>query len=365
MRIAQVAPLYESVPPKLYGGTERVVSYLTEELVRLGHDVTLFASGDSETSARLVPACERALWRDPHCRETLPHHVRLMELVFREARKFDVIHFHGDYLHFPFLRHHPTPGVTTLHGLMNRHDLQSLFEEYWDTPLVSISDNQRRPLPEANWRATVYHGLPRDLHTFRQGKGEYLLFVGRISPEKRLDRAIEIARRTGRQLKVAAKIYDEDRAYYQRSIEPLLRESKSFVEFVGEVGGGDKDELMGNAYALLFPIDWPEPFGLVMIESLACGTPVIAWKNGSVPEVIADRKTGFVVDSIDEAVSAVAEVEYLSRHACRQAFEQRFDAPRMARNYVDVYSRLIDNARTGIPVGKLATTVWPTLSHIS
>src|SRR5580704_3095384 len=326
MRIAQVAPLYESVPPKLYGGTERVVSYLTEELMRLGHDVTLFASGDSETTARLVPACPRALWRDPNCRETLPHHVRLMELVFHEARKFDVIHFHGDYLHFPLLGRQATPGVTTLHGRVNLHDLQALFEEYGETPLVSISDNQRRPLPEANWRATVYHGLPRDLHTFRQGKGEYLLFVGRISPEKRLDRAIEIARRTGRQLKVAAKIYDEDRAYYQRSIEPLLRESKSFVEFVGEVGGGDKDELMGNAYALLFPIDWPEPFGLVMIESLACGTPVIAWNNGSVPEVLAGGETGFIVDTIDEAVKAVAHVGRLSRHACRRAFEQRFDA---------------------------------------
>jgi glycosyltransferase involved in cell wall biosynthesis len=365
MRIAQVAPLYESVPPKLYGGTERVVSYLTEELVRMGHDVTLFASGDSETNARLVSACDRALWRDPNCRETLPHHVRLMELVFREARNFDIVHFHCDYIHFPLLRRHPTPGVTTLHGRVNRHDLQPLFDEHWDTPLVSISDNQRRPLPEANWQATVYHGLPRDLHTFQQREGDYLLFVGRISPEKRLDRAIEIARQTGRRLKVAAKIYDEDRGYYQSSIEPLLRESKSFVEFVGEVGGEDKDKLMGNAYALLFPIDWPEPFGLVMIESLACGTPVIAWNNGSVPEVVADRETGFVVDSINEAVNAVAKVARLSRHACRRAFEQRFDASRMARNYVEVYSRLVDNAHAGISFGDLETNTWPALSHIS
>jgi glycosyltransferase involved in cell wall biosynthesis len=362
MRIAQVAPLFESVPPKLYGGTERVVSYLTEELVRLGHDVTLFASGDSETAARLVPACDRALWRDSNCRETLPHHVRLMELVFREARKFDVIHFHGDYLHFPLLRRQTTPGVTTLHGRVSPHDLQSLFDEYGETPLVSISDNQRRPLPGANWQATVYHGLPRDLHTFRQRGGDYLLFIGRISPEKRLDRAIEIARQTGRQLKVAAKIDDEDRAYYQSSIEPLLRESQSFVEFVGEVGGKDKDELIGNAYALLFPIDWPEPFGLVMIESLACGTPVIAWNNGSVPEVLADGETGFVVDTIDEAVKAVPQVASLSRHACRRAFEQRFDATRMARNYVDVYSRLIRKAGHH---HAMEATVWPTLSHIS
>jgi glycosyltransferase involved in cell wall biosynthesis len=365
MRIAQVAPLYESVPPKLYGGTERVVSYLTEELVRLGHDVTLFASGDSETTARLVPACDRALWRDPNCREMLPHHVRLLELVFREARKFDVIHFHCDYLHFPLLRRHSTPGVTTLHGRVNRHDLQPLFDEYWETPLVSISDNQRRPLPEANWQATVYHGLPRDLHTFRQRAGDYLLFVGRISPEKRLDRAIEIARQTGRQLKVAAKIYDEDRGYYQSSIEPLLRDSRSFVEFIGEVGGEEKDKLMGNAYALLFPIDWPEPFGLVMIESLACGTPVIAWNNGSVPEVISHDETGFVVDSIDEAVKAVPQIARLSRRACRRSFEQRFDASRMARNYVEVYSRLARSTRAGISIQDSATNLWPTLSHIS
>ena len=345
MRIAQVAPLYESVPPKLYGGTERVVSYLTEELVRLGHDVTLFASGDSETSATLVAACDRALWRDPNCRETLPQHVCLMELVCREARKFDVIHFHCDYLHFPLLRRLRTPGVTTMHGRLSRHDLGALFEEYAEAPLVSISDDQRRPLPGANWQATVYHGLPCQLHTFldrdRQRSGDYLLFLGRISPEKRLDRAIEIARRTGRQLKVAAKIYDEDRNYYHNSIEPLLRESRSFVEFIGEVGGKDKDELMGNAYAFLFPIDWPEPFGLVMIESLACGTPVIAWNNGSVPEVISNGVTGFVVDSVDQAVNAVEGVSGLSREACRRAFEQRFDARRMAHDYVEVYSRVI------------------------
>jgi glycosyltransferase involved in cell wall biosynthesis len=359
MRIAQVAPLYESVPPKLYGGTERVVSWLTEELVQLGHDVTLFASGDSETSATLAPACERALWRDPNCRETLPHHVRLMELVCREAWKFDVIHFHTDYLHFPLLRRMTTPGVTTLHGRVSPHDLGPLFSEYAETPLVSISDDQRRPLPEANWQGTVYHGLPRNLHTFRQSQGDYLLFVGRISPEKRLDRAIEIARRTSRQLKVAAKIYDEERDYYQSSIEPLLRESSDFVEFIGEVGGTAKDELIGNAYALLFPIDWPEPFGLVMIEALACGTPVIAWNNGSVPEVIVHGETGFVVDTVNEAVIAVPQVARLSRRACRRAFERRFDSTTMARNYVDVYSRLID------PHGELETTECPALSHAS
>jgi glycosyltransferase involved in cell wall biosynthesis len=294
-----------------------------------------------------------------------------MELVFRDARKFDVIHFHSDYLHFPLLRRHATPGVTTLHGRVHPHDLRPLFDEFGEAPLVSISDSQRRPLLEANWQATVYHGLPRDLHTFRQSGGDYLLFIGRISPEKRLDRAIEIARQAGRRLIVAAKIYDEDRAYYQNSIEPLLRDSKSFVEFIGEVGGEDKDELIGNANALLFPIDWPEPFGLVMIEALACGTPVIAWNNGSVPEVLANGETGFVVDTIDEAVQAVGQVARLSRNACRRAFEQHFDATRMAQNYVEVYSRLIERAsrhrslllRPDSSDGDM--TVWPTLAHIS
>ncbi len=341
MRIAQVAPLFESVPPRLYGGTERVVSYLTEELVRQGHDVTLFASGDSVTSATLVPGCESALWRDPECRETLPHHVRLMELVFHEAPRFDIIHFHCDYIHFPLLRYHRTPTVTTLHGIVRRHDLKPLLHAYPEVPLVAISDDQRAPVPWANWQGTVHHGLPRGLHTFRADPGEYLLFIGRISPEKRLDRAIEIARRSGRKLKVAAKIYDEDRAYYQGSIEPLLRESQSFVEFVGEVGGRDKDELIGHAHALLFPIDWPEPFGLVMIEALACGTPVIAWRNGSVPEIIEEGRTGHIVDNIDEAVAAVGNAGHLSRGDCRESFEDRFDAARMASNYERVYRRLL------------------------
>jgi len=338
----------------LYGGTERVVSYLTEELVRQGHDVTLFASGDSVTSARLVPASKRALWRDPECRETLPHHVRLMDLVFREARHFDVIHFHCDYIHFPLLRYHRTPAVTTLHGMLRRHDLEPLFQAYPEVPLVSISDDQRSPIPWANWQATVYHGLPTGLHTFRGDPGDYLLFIGRISPEKRLDRAIEIARRSGRKLKVAAKIYDEDRGYYQGSIEPLLGRSQSFVEFVGEVGGKDKDELIGNACALLFPIDWPEPFGLVMIEALACGTPVVAWRNGSVPEIVDQGTTGFIVDNIDDAVRAVGNVRRLSRAACRASFEDRFDAVRMASNYERVYRRLLHYPRSPIEIAESA-----------
>jgi glycosyltransferase involved in cell wall biosynthesis len=313
---------------------------LTEELVRLGHEVTLFASGDSETKAKLVAACPQALWQDSDCRETLPHHIRLMELVFQDVSRFDVIHFHCDYLQFPLSRRHPCPSVTTLHGQLHVPDLGPLLSEYPEMPLVSISDDQRRPIPGANWQATVHHGLPRDLHTYRERPGEYLAFLGRMSPEKRVDRAIEIARQAGVRLKVAAKIYPEERAYFQQTIEPLLRESGPWVEFLGEIGGWEKDDFLGNARALLFPIDWPEPFGLVMIEAMACGTPIIGWRNGSVPEVVTDGVTGFVVDTVDEAVRAVERVANLNRRACRQVFEERFDAARMARDYVEVYRRL-------------------------
>jgi glycosyltransferase involved in cell wall biosynthesis len=351
MRIAQIAPLFESVPPRLYGGTERVVSYLTEELVRLGHEVTLFASGDSLSRARLVPCCPRSLWREGTCRETLPHQVRQMELVFQDVSRFDVLHFHTDYLHFPLVRRHVCASVTTLHGMLHPPDLADLFEEYDDAPLVSISNAQRRPLPWANWQATVYHGLPTGLHTFRSRPGDYLAFLGRASREKGLDRAIAIARRCGMKLRIAAKIYPEERAYFTDTIEPLINAAGSLVEFVGEVGGRDKDELLGNAYALLFPIDWPEPFGLAMIEALACGTPVIALRNGSVPEILDDGVTGFIVESVDEAVRAVGRIPELSRNACRSAFEERFDAARMARDYLEVYRRLVHGgaalARTG------------------
>src|ERR1700730_7678152 len=340
MRIAQVAPLYESVPPQLYGGTERVVSYLTETLVEMGHEVTLFASGDSVTQARLVAACPRSLWHSPDCRETLPHHVREMEMVFEDVSRFDVVHFHTDYLHFPLLRKNKCKSITTIHGRLHSADLKSLFAEYEEVPLVSISDNQRLPLPEANWLATVYHGLPRGLHTFQIRPDNYLAFLGRISPEKRLDRAIEIALLSGRQLKVAAKIYPEEREYFAKVIETLLEQSHSFVEFVGEVGGREKDEFLGKAAALVFPIDWAEPFGLVMIEALACGTPVIAWRNGSVPEIIEDGVTGFVVDDIEQAVRGVGQISGLSRWACREEFEERFDSARMAANYLEVYRRL-------------------------
>jgi glycosyltransferase involved in cell wall biosynthesis len=310
---------------------------MTEELVRLGHDVTLFASGDSETTAHLVAACPRALWRDSDVRETLPHHVRLMELVFKDVGRFDVIHFHTDYLHFPLVRRHRCPSVTTLHGMVHPHDLRALLEEYRDVALVSISNDQRRPIPDANWQATVYHGLPRESFTFRGEPGRYLAYLGRMSPEKRVDRAIEIARRADVPLKIAAKIYPEERHYFDETLAPLIHASGSLVEFVGEIGNRERDDLLGKAAALLFPIEWPEPFGLVMIEALACGTPVIAWRRGSVPEVLEEGVTGRIVDSVDDAVRAVGSIERLSRAACRRAFEARFDARRMAMDYLEVY----------------------------
>jgi glycosyltransferase involved in cell wall biosynthesis len=341
MRIAQVAPLFESVPPALYGGSERVVSWLTEELVRLGHEVTLFASGDSKTAARLVPVCEKALWRDKECRETLPHHVRMMELVFRDVSQFDIIHFHCDYIHFPLVRRYAHPTVTTLHGFVHAYDLRALLDEYRDVPLVSISDNQRASTPNANWQGTVHHGLPKDLHTFSTDEGEYLAFLGRISPEKGLERAIEIAQRTGIQLKIAAKIYEEDRTYFEHDIQPLLKESAAFVQFVGEVGGKAKDEFLGKAKALLFPVDWPEPFGLVMIEAMACGTPVIGWRNGSVPEVIRHGVNGFVVSSVDEAIECVNQLSNIRRDACRETFETAFQVERMTAGYLSIYENVI------------------------
>lgn len=341
MRIAQVAPLYESVPPQAYGGTERIVSYLTEELVRQGHDVTLFASGDSHTSAELIPVCSQALWRDTTVWDTLTHHVRQLELVARNAPRFDVLHFHGDPFHFPLVRRLPCRHVTTLHGRMLPADHGPLFREFAEAPLVSISNNQREPIPWANWCGTVHHGLPPDELPFREATGDYLLFLGRIMREKRLDLAVEIARRAGLRLKVAAKLYPGERDYFHEEIEPLLRESRSFVDYLGEVGGRDREELLANARALLFPIDWPEPFGLVMIEALACGTPVIAFRRGSVPEVVDDGVTGFVVDGVDDAVWAVARVGELSRRRCRRAFEERFTAARMARDYVALYERLL------------------------
>jgi glycosyltransferase involved in cell wall biosynthesis len=345
VRIAQVAPLFESVPPKYYGGTERVVSYLTEELVRLGHDVTLYASGDSVTKAKLVAPCRRSLRLDKTCVDQLAHHVLMLELVARDAESYDVIHFHCDYLHFPLSRRARVPHVTTLHGRLDIPDLLPLYREFRDIPVVSISDAQREPLAWANWQATVYHGLPEDLYRFRERPGQYLAFLGRISPEKRVDRAIAIARRIGMPLKIAAKVDAVDRDYFVDTIEPLL--DGPYTEYIGEIGEGEKDEFLGNAYALLFPIDWPEPFGLVMIEALACGTPVIAYKRGSVPEVLQDGVTGFVVTGLDDAVRAAEQVGRIDRRACRRAFEERFTVGRMARDYVRVYEKVCARRTAG------------------
>jgi glycosyltransferase involved in cell wall biosynthesis len=339
MRIAQVAPLYESVPPKYYGGTERVVSYLTEELVRQGHEVTLFASGDSETNARLMAACPRSLRLDEHCQNQMAHHFVMLERVFQRADEFDIIHFHVDYLHFPLSRRQAVTNVTTLHGRLDIPELVPLYQEFRDMPVISISNGQREPLPWANWQATVYHGLPGDIYRFYPDTGSYLAFLGRISPEKRVDRAIEIAKQVGMPLKIAAKVDRVDQDYFDSAIAPLLR--NSLVEFVGEIGDVEKSEFLGNAYALLFPIDWPEPFGLVMIEAMACGTPVVAYRGGAVPELVEPGHTGFVVESMADAVEAVRQVAQLSRKRCRDVFEQRFTATRMARDYVQQFERLI------------------------
>ena len=339
MRIAQVAPLFESVPPKYYGGTERVVSYLTEELVRQGHEVTLFASGDSVTKAHLVAACRRSLRLDKHCVDQLAHQILMLEHVFQRATEFDIVHFHVDYLHFPLSRRQPITDVTTLHGRLDIPDLVPLYREFGDMPVISISNAQRAPLPWVDWQATVYHGLPTELYRFHAGPGNYLAFLGRISPEKRVDRAIKIAKQVQIPLKIAAKVDTADKEYFENVIKPLLRDP--LVEFVGEIGDEEKNEFLGNAYALLLPIDWPEPFGLVMIEAMACGTPVIARRGGAVPEVMEEGHTGFIVKGFKDAVAAVRRVSELSRKRCREVFEQRFTAARMAHDYLEVYERLI------------------------
>jgi glycosyltransferase involved in cell wall biosynthesis len=339
MRIAQVGPLYESVPPKLYGGTERIVSYLTEELVHQGHEVTLFASGDSVTAAQLVAACPESIRLNKQCIDSLVHHVVMLEEVFRQADRFDILHFHIDYLHFPLSTRHNLHHVTTLHGRLDIPDLIPLYQRFRTVPVVSISNSQRKPLEWINWQGTVYHGLPESLYTFHEVPGKYLAFLGRISPEKRVDRAIEIAKRLGMELKIAAKVDPVDREYFQAIIKPLLNDS--LVEYIGEITEREKDSFLGHAYALLFPIDWQEPFGLVMIEAMATGTPVIAFPCGSVPEVLDNGVTGFIVKDSDEAVKVADQVSSLSRLECRRKFEERFSASRMATDYVAIYNRLI------------------------
>jgi glycosyltransferase involved in cell wall biosynthesis len=342
MRIAQVAPLFESVPPRYYGGTERVVSFLTEALVELGHDVTLFASGDSLTLARLVATWPHALRLDGRSEQHLLPHILELEHVFKRRREFDVVHFHTDPLHYPLVRRQPLNHVTTLHGRMDLPELLPLMREFREMPLVSVSDAQRMPLPWAHYLATVHHGLPRQLYQLQPKAEGYFAFLGRISPEKRVDRAIEVATRLKVPLRIAAKVDPADKAYFREKIEPLL--NHPLVEFIGEIGEREKQDFLGKAKALLFPIDWPEPFGLVMIEAMACGTPVVAWRNGSVPEVIEPGLTGFVVDSLEEAIEAAGDAGSLDRRLCRQRFEQRFTAERMARDYVAVYERVLARA---------------------
>jgi glycosyltransferase involved in cell wall biosynthesis len=343
MRIAQVAPLYESVPPKLYGGTERVVAYLTEELVRQGHEVTLYASGDSVTSAGLIACAPRSLRLDESCVDPIARHITMLERVFSDAAQYDLIHFHVDYLHFPLSRRAKIRQLSTLHGRLDIPDLVPVYREYGDMPLVSISNSQRQPLGWANWKATIYHGLPDDLFKLQERPGDYLAFLGRMSREKRPDRAIEIARRAGMKLKIAAKVDKGDREYFNAEVKALL--GHPLVEFVGEIGELEKQEFLGNARALLFPIEWPEPFGLVMIEAMACGTPVIAYPCGSVPEIIDDGVTGFLVNTPDEAARAVERLDALDRRRCRMTFEKRFTASRMAGDYQNLYDRILVERR--------------------
>ena len=340
MKIAQIAPLIESVPPRLYGGTERIVSYLTDELARLGHEVTLFASGDSVSSANLVPCVPMALRLDANVRDPIPYYMLMLDRVNELAEEFDILHFHIDQFHFPLFRQMAQRTVTTTHGRQDLPDLKPLYVGFNAMPLVSISDSQRTPIPNANFVATVYHGIPGGLHkpTYNP-RGNYLAFLGRISPEKRPDRAIAIARAAGIPLKIAAKVDKVDEAYFRATIEPLLGEPG--VEFIGEIDERAKTDFLGQARALLFPIDWPEPFGLSMIEAMACGTPVLAFRHGSVPEIIDPGVTGHIVDSMDEAAKALPRVLALDRHAVRQRFDERFSATRMAKDYLSVYRALL------------------------
>nr|MBO2513373.1 glycosyl transferase [Gammaproteobacteria bacterium] len=345
MRIAQVAPLYECVPPKLYGGTERVVAYLTDELVRQGHDVTLFSSGDSVTLAEHVPIGRSAIRLDPDCRDPLSRHFVMLERVFARVHEFDVVHFHIDYLHFPLSRRYGEPNLTTLHGRLDIPELKELYDEFPGMAVASISNAQRRPLPHLNWQGTVYHGLPLDLYECGRGTGGYLVFCGRIAEEKRPDRAIRIAERAGVKLLIAAKIDRADREYFDNVIGPMLH--SPWVEYIGEIDDAEKREFLGNALALLFPIDWPEPFGLVLIEAMASGTPTIAYPLGSVPEIVEHGVTGLIVRNETQAVEAVERVATLDRARCRAIFERRFSVERMASDYVRLYERVLEAAASG------------------
>jgi glycosyltransferase involved in cell wall biosynthesis len=359
MRIAQIAPLHERVPPKLYGGTERVVSFLTEELVRQGHDVTLFASGDSQTSAKLVRCCDMALRLNPTVQNALPYHMIMLDAVGRRIDEFDILHFHIDVFHAPLVRDIADRTLTTLHGRLDLPDLAPFYAAFRDLPLASISNDQQQYLSNVNWLGTAYHGLPRDLLAFRSKADGYLAFLGRISPEKRPDRAIEIAALSGMPLKIAAKVDRADQTYWENKIRPMVATHPN-VEFIGEIDEHEKADFLGGASALLFPIEWPEPFGLVIIEAMACGTPVIAYRRGSVPEIIEENVSGFVVDSIGEAVTAVQRVAGLDRTKVRAEFERRFTAERMARDYLDIYRKLLSVRSRGAQVRMLTgrNGVW-------
>jgi glycosyltransferase involved in cell wall biosynthesis len=340
LKIAQIAPLMESVPPRLYGGTERIVSYLTEELVGLGHEVTLFASGDSITAANLVPCVPKALRLDASVRDPIPYYMLMLDRVRQRVDDFDVLHFHIDQFHFPLFRSIAGRTVTTLHGRQDLPDLLPLYLGFGDMPLVSISDAQRRPVPDANFAGTVHHGIPAHLHRgTAKARAGYLAFLGRISPEKRPDRAISIARALGIPLKIAAKVDRVDEVYFKTQIEPMLEGGG--VEFIGEINDREKTQFLGDAQALLFPVDWPEPFGLSMIEAMACGTPVLAFRCGSVPEIVEDGITGAIVETMEEAIAALPRVIALDRKKVRQRFERRFSATRMAKDYVGIYRSLL------------------------
>lgn len=348
LKIAQIAPLIESVPPRLYGGTERIVSYLTEELVAFGHEVTLFASGDSITSANLVPCVPKALRLEAHVRDPIPYYMLMLDRVRQRADEFDVLHFHIDQFHFPLFRPIAGRTVTTLHGRQDLPDLLPLYLGFGDMPLVSISNAQRRPVPNANFVETVYHGIPKALHRATTDvRGGYLAFLGRISPEKRPDRAISIARALGIPLKIAAKVDRADETYFKTEIEPLLEGGG--IEFIGEINDHQKTQFLGEAQALLFPVDWPEPFGLSMIEAMACGTPVLAFRCGSVPEIVENGITGAIVETMEEAIAGLPRVIELDRKKVRQRFEQRFSATRMANDYVGIYRSLLAKSAQSDP----------------
>lgn len=361
MKIAQVTPLYEAVPPKLYGGTERVVAHLTDALVDLGHEVTLFAAADAETRARLIPVRDQAIRLDPNpLKSDLAAHMSQLSEVLKRVDEFDVIHFHTDMIHFPFFARHADKTITTLHGRLDLKDLPGVYERWSDFGLVSISDDQRRPLPLANWKATVHHGMPGDHYQFSESPRGYLAFLGRVSPEKGPARAIEIATKLNKPLKMAAKIDSHDRGYWETVIRPMI-EGNPLVEFVGEIGDHQKSAFLGGAEALLFPIEWPEPFGLVMIEAMACGTPVVAFEHGSVAEIIEDGATGYLVETVEQAVAAAGRAHLLDREAIRARFELRFSATAMARRYLDVYGDLL--ARRPFAEEPLADVVTPLRPH--